>query len=467
MTRNLISVYIPRQALPITSVTIEQKAQANSRLGYVLFLLVNATLFLRPAELIPALDKLPIYLVLILACLAVSLPRVLEEFSWRTMQRWPLSLCVVGLLAAVVLSQLSHFAFADAVTTGMGFLKMVLYFVLLVANVNSFARLKQFMLALVLFTSVMTAMSVLQYHGLINIEQIKTMFEAQYNSIDEDTGEAMRLGRLCSLGIFNNPNDLSRILVVGIFISLFFLGDRQQGMARYFWALPLGLLAYANALTYSRGGFLGLLGGLVLLCYVRFGKVRTIIIGVLLLPILLLLFGGRQTSINLGEEDTGYLRILLWRDGFAQLVHSPIFGIGAENYPTISGGAVAHNSFVHAFTELGLFGGSLFVGLFLFSIWPLHKAQPVLMQPVDRELWRMRPFIIAILGSYAVGLLSSARCYVEPTYALAGMAAVYCRLITPKAPKAIIPFNGKALRQLVTVSLLVLAAHYIFVRIET
>ena len=45
-------------------------------LGFFLFLLVNAALFVRPAEVVPALVGWNIYEVLILACLAASAQRL-------------------------------------------------------------------------------------------------------------------------------------------------------------------------------------------------------------------------------------------------------------------------------------------------------------------------------------------------------------------------------------------------------
>src|SRR5687767_7736029 len=52
---------------------------AGSTLGFVLFLLVNAVLFIRPAEVFPSLQALPIYEVLILGALVTSLPVVIRQ----------------------------------------------------------------------------------------------------------------------------------------------------------------------------------------------------------------------------------------------------------------------------------------------------------------------------------------------------------------------------------------------------
>ena len=55
-------------------------------MSFILFVLVNATLFLRPAELAPELTNLPfgIYEALILSCLALSLPQILGYHLRRT-----------------------------------------------------------------------------------------------------------------------------------------------------------------------------------------------------------------------------------------------------------------------------------------------------------------------------------------------------------------------------------------------
>src|ERR1700722_19398450 len=63
-----------------------------STLGFVLFILINATLFIRPAELLISLEGWPIYEVLIILCMLVSLPSLVAEMSLSSLKRWPISL---------------------------------------------------------------------------------------------------------------------------------------------------------------------------------------------------------------------------------------------------------------------------------------------------------------------------------------------------------------------------------------
>src|SRR5689334_2913279 len=50
--------------------------RTEAKLPWVIFLALNAVLFLRPAELVPQLEGVAIYNCLIIACLATSLPQL-------------------------------------------------------------------------------------------------------------------------------------------------------------------------------------------------------------------------------------------------------------------------------------------------------------------------------------------------------------------------------------------------------
>ena len=123
-------------------------------------------------------------------------------------------------------------------------------------------------------------------------------------------------------------------------------------------------------LTHSRGGFLGMLAALVVLLAARFGR-KALPLGLLVLPAVFVLFAGRQTSISLGS-GTGQSRVQLWHEGMILFVGRPLFGIGSERYADYAG-HVAHNSFIHGYTELGLVGGTLFLGAFYLAAWSLVR----------------------------------------------------------------------------------------------
>ena len=109
------------------------------------------------------------------------------------------------------------------------------------------------------------------------------------------------LARLQYTGIYGNPNDLSRILVVGILISLYFMGDGRLGTAPTALAAADLLFGHGLQLTQSRGGLLSLLGGLGAFFYSRFGAKKSLLAIALVLPILFVAFAGRQTKMTTSE----------------------------------------------------------------------------------------------------------------------------------------------------------------------
>jgi hypothetical protein len=180
-------------------------------------------LLIRPADVFPPLYGLPIYQGCILFCLAVALPAVSRMLGREGLAAEPISLCIVGLLGAVALSHLSHGRIGEAVSESCEFAKLLIYHVLLVSLVNTPRRLRVFLWCLSALIVAHTALAVMQYHGMVDLPAMAAMPEAYF---DPESDEWTTKVRLCGGGIFGNPNDLSRILAVGMFLALYWLGDR-------------------------------------------------------------------------------------------------------------------------------------------------------------------------------------------------------------------------------------------------
>lgn len=431
-------------------------------LGFALFVLLNAALFIRPAEIISDLQDARIYEALIICCLAVSLPGVARQFSAASLATQPITVCVLGVLVATVLSHMARVSFGEALQSGTEFGKIVLYYLLLIAVVDSPARLRRLLEWLAVFIVVLTVLALLQYHEVIDISSLVSASQRQ-DEINPETGEAIVLVRLCSTGIFHNPNDLARILALGMVGCLYLL---NEGASRWrALSLPvIGLFGYALALTHSRGGFLALLGGLGTLLIVRFGRWKTALLGLIGLPLLLLVFQGRQTNITLTEGTAGE-RIRLWSEGFQAFRQSPIFGIGMNQYEEMAGGRVAHNSFMQCYTELGLVGGFCFTGAFVLALVLCWRLAPGRVPNLDAALTRLRPYLLALLVTWVVGMFSSTRSYSVPTYLLLALGAAYARLASGYLPSPIIRFNGRLVGRLAAVSTGVLVMMYVYVRV--
>src|SRR5262249_19189520 len=149
---------------------------------------------------------------------------------------------------------------------------------------------------------------------------------------------------------------------------------------------------FALRLTYSRGGLLGLLAGLGVLFACRFGWKRTIYLCAPALVVMLLLFGGRMTSIST-SESTAQTRLNTWRDGLVLFKENPVFGVGMDRFHEFAV-QVAHNSFLHAFSELGVVGGLVFIFMFCYAFWVLQQVRQ--HEVLDAGLKRLLPFLIAM-----------------------------------------------------------------------
>jgi hypothetical protein len=420
-------------------------------LSFFFFILVNAALFIRPGEIFPDLENLPVYNVLILTCLATSLSAVLAQLSLRALVERPISICVLGLQLAVLLSHLSHLNLFYARIFGLEFFKVVLYYLLLVAVVNTSQRLRGFLSLLIGFITVITLVTVLHYHGMVVLPSMTHLERIEY---DEHTGQLYDVVQLMSTGIFADPNDLCLALVMGMGLALYKITDRRKGLFRALWIGPLGLFAYALSLTHSRGGFLGMLAAMMGLFVARFGWKRSIPLAAVALPAMFVLFAGRQTNITT-STGTGQSRIQLWAYSLEVFWSAPVFGLG-QGLLASEIGQEAHNSFVHCYADMGFFGGTLFIGMFYLVLRALRHLGRHQALIVDPELRRLHPYLVAVVTGYMGGMLSLSRAYIIPTYLVPGLVASYQHVVAADAPELSERFDQRTVRALVIAGIMFL-----------
>ena len=436
-------------------------------MDFILFLLVNLTLFVRPSEIIPGLEGLPIYNYLILATLASALPKVVDHLRPERLVREPMTACILAMIPAIVLSHLTHFDLWSAREGAFTFSKSVVYYMVLISVVNTSERLRIFLYAIALFAALISTIAILHYYGIVTVESIKVTEERM---IDPETDEPYVIPRLCATGLFGDPNDLSMITVAGVVICLLAMDDKRLGIYRIAWTIPLALFFATLVLTKSRGGMLAFGAAGITLSYLRFGLWKTGVATAILLPVLVLGVGGRQTDMSSGfKGGTGQDRLELWSDGLVELKTSPLFGIGFNAYSDHVG-LVAHNSFIHAFVELGLIGGGLFFGAFWFaaiSFWKVsRRMRSEYRLTTNPTFRRMHPFLVTMLCGYSVSMFSLSRAYVEPTYLALGVANAYFlesgRLGIPSPVRV----NLRRMAELAAVSIGFLLAAYLFIKIN-
>ncbi len=436
-------------------------APARHALGFFLFLLVNAALFVRPAEIIPGLIGWNIYECIILACLAASFPAVLQQFTAKSLEDRPVTVCVLGLFLAMILSHLAALDFANAAFFGFQFFKVVLYYMLFVGLVDSPVRLRTFLFWTTTFATVTVGLAVLQYHGVVALPNLNPIIDGVR---DAATGKEEKIVRLTGSGIFHDPNEVGVLISVLVVLNLYWLTDRRSGAVRLLWIGPFLLCLYAMSLTQSRGALLALVAGLSVLLVARFGWRIAVLLGVLVVPALFWFLTGRQTDLSTGE-GTAQERIQVWSDALMAWRYAPLFGVGREAFGQVEG-HVAHNSYLETFVALGVFGGMLFLGAFYLAVAQLGRLGDRRKHaPLDPEMARLHPYVFGVVAAWAAGMMSLTLCYMIPTYTVLALATAYSRT-APVHPALPAPrFDLRLLGRLLAVAAAGGAVLYLFVRL--
>ena len=439
-------------------------------MAFFLFILVNVALFIRPAEIVPSMQGWEIYFYIIVACLIAAVPDVMRHLSEKSPALQPITLCVLGLLIAIFISNVLETNVAEAWRKGYFFAKVVIYYLLFVSLVTTSFRLRTLLLSILLCAGTIAFVAVLRFHDVIQLETISALTDVVVGNYGDD----ISIHRLQGTGIFQDPNEFCVMLAVMVPICLYFSTTDRNAFCRAACAGLLPLFGYAIYLTYSRGGFLAFVGGLGTLFWTRFGWKKTVAIGLVGLPVLLILFAGRQTDIST-STGTASTRIELWRDWMQVFRDHPVSGAGItmgnldameQRRSDEPKKMLAHNSYLQGFADLGFFGGCLFLGAFITAGWSLYRLQKENCVQINSDLKRMQPFVLASVTAFCIGMMTLSMCFIIPTYLILALAAAYARMAhrTCLAAPAPLRLDLRLLATFAVAGLCFLATIYMFLR---
>ncbi len=405
-------------------------------LAFGLFLIVNAVLFIRPSDVLPALEGVELYQYAILCCLAVGFPAIIEHLQPTNLEKRPIDLCVMLLLPVILMSHLVGGRPEQMLVDGFFFFKIVVYYLLFVSLVTTPARLRLFCACLILFACAVAVLAAMDFHKVIKLPR---GIDRWGRTVLEDET------RMYGPGIFQDPNDVCVLITASLLLLLGRLADVKAGLLRWGWLVPLGVLGYGLYLTRSRGGMLALLAGLAVMGAIKWGWRRVLLLGVLLGPLLagaVLLSRGVDLD---SHQDSGQTRVQLWNEGLGMLRANPLFGKGMNRFHEDGVGHVAHNSYIHAFGELGMPGGVLFLAAVWLALegllWlcaPAPGPRPAPRRLLDPELGQVHPYVAGCVAAYAAGMFSLTLNYLVVTYTFLGMASMVLATAetTPPRPPA-------------------------------
>lgn len=241
-------------------------------------------------------------------------------------------------------------------------------------------------------------------------------------------------------GIFGNSNDMALFLVTMTPVAIaFLLRARNIGLKIGFALITLLMIA-AIMVTYSRGGFLGLVTALAFLGW-RLGnrhRMQILVGGFLLVIAFLVLapggYGVRLASIifpSLDAKGSSQVRRGdLARSLYVALRH-PILGIGMGNYASQMSytGLVTHNSYTQVAAEMGLAALYCYT---MFIVAPLRRLGQIARDSVgpkgNPKFHYLAIGLQASLIAYMVSSFFLSVAYVWYVYYLVGYAVCFRRI---------------------------------------
>lgn len=416
-------------------------------------LLVLATIvsFLQPYTLILALHRFQLYQTLIIGSFLLCLPMGWERI-WKHATN-PITLCVILIPLVAGFSNLIHGRPDDAVVSFRTFAAVVLFFVVFVELVQDGDRLRFFLYLFVGLTALLAIFGTLLYYGIIRIPGVEVYREFE---VSREPDKSIRIHRLHWLGVFSDPDVLCSLLAPAIVFVLGFTDRAKTWLRRLPLLILIVFFTYAMLLTRSRGGFLAVVCGVGVFLWARYGFAKSILVaacGVVTLSLAQPDLASTFQSFSSGAgAPTGMIRLQLWRSGLDLFWSNPLIGIGHGMYGRNLGMA-AHNPFIQCFVELGICGGTAFLGAFLFGFVGLLSLMRQRENTELAQLSSMAPMLLGGFLSYVVA--TSALCRVEhlETFFMLGLGAV---CYDSQLGKNVSRVNRSSILFLMTVSLIFL-----------
>lgn len=364
-----------------------------------------ALIFVRPMEWWAPMRGETLVLFAAAATMFAALPRLLNDHF--VMWRLPEVKLGLFLLMAASLSWLYPFWGTGIIDTFLDFGKIIFLYIMVVLLARYPKYFRWLLWTVVLCVAWMAIHGVLQAHTGAGFGNLRPFPRREEGKI---------VYQIIAFGIFNDPNDLclAFICVLPLLYALYRSSSSLVGRLAAAGIIPLAL--YGAWLTNSRGGVVGLLGMMGAYAMVRVkGIYRWIVIsaGVLMVTVVAPSRFARGMSVDLG-------RVNAWGDGITAFKSYPIFGVGYGAFGDYSD-KVAHNSFIHTLTELGLFGYIPWFMLIALTLLHLRRAIALRENVTARDHFLLSGLFSALVG-YLTAVYFLSRQYNPVLYIFLGLA---------------------------------------------
>jgi putative inorganic carbon (HCO3(-)) transporter len=325
---------------------ILKRGHALSFFGLFLF---TTMLYVRPYETFPSLAWTKgITFWIALATIVAYVPTQLGVDGSLTIRPREVNLILLFFVCVMLSIPLAS-EVQTSWNSATDYIKVVLMFVVLVNVVRTELRLKLLILLVLLVTCGMSIAAINDYRlGNLasNGERIKGIIG----------------------GMFDNPNDLALHLVTIVPIAISLVLASRAGLKKLLYLASAFVLVAGVVVTFSRGGFLGLvcMGGTLFWRIARRNKWMILLAPLILVAFVVLAPGGYGKRLATTSDGSAVERTDDLKRSIFIAVRHPLFGVGMGNYVLYSNKEHAsHNAYTQVASELGL---TAFVIYVLFQI---------------------------------------------------------------------------------------------------
>jgi putative inorganic carbon (hco3(-)) transporter len=393
---------------------------------FIALFIFSVVLYARPYETIPALSSFTS--MAFFTGVATLIIFAFTQFSIEgTLTARPREINLVLLFGvAALLSMPMAEAPGEAWQTFTDYLvKMIVMFVVIVNVVRTESRLK-LLLWLVIAVSI-----------YLSINAIYDYQQGFFQTGAVETHDLRIAGRI--KGLFENSNDLAMHLVTMIPIAIA-LGLGKGGLFRkaFFWGAT-ALMVGAVVVSFSRGGFIGLIAAVFVLAR-RFGKrskgtttAALVLGGILMVALAPGAYSSRLATIFNSSADvtasssqrTEVLKRSVW-----VALRYPLFGVGIGNSPhKMPRNLGTHNAYTQVASEMGM---AALVVYIMFMVYPFKRLRLIEnesdLQPERKRFYYLAIGLQASLAGYMVSSFFGSVAYQWYVYYLVGYAVCLHRL---------------------------------------
>ncbi len=283
---------------------------------------------------------------------------------------------LIGLIS-VINSPIYEIAFHGLVS------KVLEWFIIYFLILEVFNKKKYLMLALTVL--IITAFSTV----------LDSFWQYYFTQKDIFFGHTLGAG-LRATAAFKTPNGLAAYLTLFVPIAISFVFYAKRKIIKVLFLLISFLSMWSLMITFSRGGFLGILVGLFFFVYfwilqrkVVKRKYKIIMIVAVLLVCLLSIYILMNSHVVdlLNRKGTAESRISIWVESMQLVKDRPVFGHGINTYMRIfqayrrvpsSSPTFAHNCYIQMAMEVGILGLVAFLFIIFKLFYEFFKKQKLL-----------------------------------------------------------------------------------------